>query len=164
MASADERLAALEDRLGKLEDQAAIYQLLACYGMAADSGLSERASLLWTEDGLYDLHTQTMNGRGDIVAELEGAWHQGLIHQGSAHVMGMPYVTIIGDNAVATSQSRLYRRDDDGAYRVLSCSANRWEFIRTPDGWRCTMRMSRKLDGSPQSHAVLAQGIAGDAP
>ncbi|MGE3245114.1 MAG: nuclear transport factor 2 family protein [Beijerinckiaceae bacterium] len=162
MKSAEERLAALETRLQKLEDQAAIYQLLACYGIAADSGSAERASRIWTEDGVYDLHSQIMDGRADIVAELEGAWHQGLIQRGSAHVMGMPHVSIDGDEAVATSQSRLYRREDDGTYRVLSCSANRWEFWRTPDGWRCSRRISRKLDGSAESHAVLAQGLRED--
>ena len=163
MAQTGDRLAALEKRLQQLEDIVAIHQLLACYGCAADSGSSERASQLWSEDGVYDLHSQVMNGRPDIIAELEGAWHQGLIHQGSAHVMGMPYVTVDGDTAVATSQSRLYRREDDGTYKVLSCSANRWELVRTAEGWRCARRLSRKLDGSAQSHRVLAQGVLDNA-
>ena len=162
MAGVEERIAALEQRLRRLEDQAAIYQILACYGPAADSGSSERASQLWTHDGVYDLHTQVMNGQQDIVAELEGAWHQGLIHQGSAHVMSLPYVTVSGDDAVATSYSRLYRREDD-AFKVLSCSANRWELTRTPQGWRVKRRTTRRLNGSPESHDVFARGVKEDS-
>jgi len=162
MTDLDGRLAALEQRLQGLEDKLAIYQILACYGVSADSGSSERASRLWTHDGVYDLHTQIMSGQQDIIDELEGDWHQGLIHRGSAHVMGMPLVSVEGDNAVATSQSRLYRREDDGSYKVLSCSANRWEFVRTQAGWRCKRRTSRKLDGSAQSHDILARGVNGD--
>ena len=161
MPSMEERLAAMELRLQLLEDQAAIYQILACYGPAADSGSSQRAAQLWTEDGVYDLHTQIMQGQQDIVNELEGEWHQGLIHQGSAHIMSLPYVTINGDEAVATSYSRLYRREDD-AFKVLSCSANRWELVRTAQGWRVKRRMTRRLNGSEDSHALFARGVRED--
>ena len=68
----------------------------------------------------------------------------------------MPHVVIEGDRAVATCHSRLYRREGD-AYRVISCSANRWEFARSEAGWQVTRRISRRLDGSQESHALLAQ-------
>ena len=157
MASIDDRLAALERRIRLLEDQVAIYQLMAAYGPAADSGSTERAASLWTEDGVYDLHARVMTGRGEIAQELEGEWHQGLIAQGSGHIVSMPHVVIDGDRAVATCHSRLYRREGD-AYRVISCSANRWEFARSERGWQVTRRISRPLDGSKDSHALLAQG------
>jgi len=120
-----ERFAALERRIALLEDQVAIYQLMAAYGPAADSGSTERATTLWAEDGIYDLHSRVMTGRGEIAQELEGEWHQGLIAQGSGHIVSMPHVVVEGDQAVATCHSRLYRREGE-AYRVISCSANRW--------------------------------------
>jgi ribosomal protein S19E (S16A) len=46
MANIDDRLAALERRIRLLEDQVAIYQLMAAYGPAADSGSTERATSL----------------------------------------------------------------------------------------------------------------------
>jgi hypothetical protein len=75
----------------------------------------------------------------------------------------MPKVEIAGDTAVATCHSQLYRREGD-AYRVLSCSANRWEFARGADGWRVTRRLSRQLDGSAESHAVLIGDLAAREP
>ena len=156
----DNRLHALEARVRLLEDQLAIYQVMAAYGPAADAGATDEAVALWTEDGIFDLHARAMVGHEDIARELEGEWHQGLIGRGSAHIVSMPKVAIAGDTAVATCHSRLYRREGDGDYRVISCSANRWEFARGPHGWRVTRRVSRQLDGSEGSHAVLTGAIA----
>jgi hypothetical protein len=161
MANIDDRLAALERRIRLLEDQVAIYQLMAAYGPAADSGSTERATSLWTEDGVYDLHARVMTGRDEIARELEGGWHQGLIAHGSGHIVSMPHVVTDGDRAVATCHSRLYRREGD-AYRVISCSANRWELARSERGWQVKRRISRRLDGSQESHALLASGVGAD--
>jgi hypothetical protein len=160
----DNRLHALEARVRLLEDQLAIYQVMAAYGPAADAGATDQAVALWTEDGIYDLHARAMVGHEEIARELEGEWHQGLIGRGSAHIASMPKVEISGDTAVATSHSRLYRREGDGDYRVISCSANRWEFVRSPQGWRVTRRVSRQLDGSAESHAVLTGDVAAPKP
>ena len=160
----DNRLHALEARVRLLEDQLAIYQVMAAYGPAADAGVTDQAVALWTEDGVYDLHARVMLGHEEIARELEGEWHQGLIGRGSAHIVSMPKVEISGDTAVATCHSRLYRREGDDGYRVISCSANRWEFARGPQGWRVTRRVSRQLDGSAESHAVLTGGVAAREP
>jgi ketosteroid isomerase-like protein len=159
MDTVDQRLHAMESRIRHLEDQVAIYQLMASYGPAVDSGSTDVATALWAEDGVYDLHSRVMVGRAAIAEELEGEWHQGLIAHGSGHIVSMPHLVIDGDAAVATCHSRLYRREGDG-YRVISASANRWEFVRGERGWRVTRRVSRRLDGSDGSHALLAQGVA----
>jgi SnoaL-like domain len=159
----DTRVHALEARVRLLEDQLAIYQVMAAYGPAADAGATDQAVALWTEDGIYDLHARVMVGREEIARELEGEWHRGLIGRGSAHIVCMPKIEITGDTAVATCHSRLYRREGDG-YRVISCSANRWEFARGREGWRVTRRVSRQLDGSAESRAVLTGGMAAGEP
>ena len=100
MANIDDRLAALERRIGLLEDQVAIYQLMAAYGPAADSGSTERATSLWAEDGVYDLHARVMTGRDELA--------------------------------------------------------------RSERGWQVKRRISRRLDGSQESHALLASGVGAD--
>jgi SnoaL-like protein len=159
MDTVDQRLHALESRIKQLEDQVAIYQLMASYGPAVDSGSTAAATGLWAEDGVYDLHSRVMVGRAAIAEELEGKWHQGLIAQGSGHIVSMPHIVVDGDHAVATCHSRLYRREGEG-YRVISASANRWEFARGGRGWQVTRRVSRRLDGSDESHTLLARGVA----
>src|SRR6476646_5003358 len=62
----DNRLQALEARVRLLEDQLAIYQVMAAYGPAADAGATDQAVALWTEDGIYGLHARAMVGHEDI--------------------------------------------------------------------------------------------------
>jgi hypothetical protein len=148
---------ALEKRLRRCEDQLALYQLIMSYGPAVDSGSSEVASHLWTEHGRYDAQVGSWSGRRAIASMIEGPAHQGLIHDGAAHVAAMPVLSIEGDNAVATCYFHLYVRDGDG-FRPWRVTATRWEFVRQPDGWRITARVNRLLDGGQEARELLARG------
>ena len=149
---------ALEARLRRCEDQLALYQLIMTYGPAVDSGSSEVASRLWTEEGVYDAQVGAWSGRQAIAGMIEGPGHQALIHDGAAHVAAMPLLSIDGDTAVATCYFHLYVRDGDG-FRPWRVTATRWEFVRQPDGWRITSRVNRLLDGGQEARALLARGI-----
>ena len=105
---------ALETRLRHCEDQLALYQLIMTYGPAVDSGSSEVASRLWTEEGLYDAQVGSWSGRQAIAGMIEGSAHQALIHGGAAHVAAMPLLSIEEDTAFATCYFHLYVRDGDG--------------------------------------------------
>ena len=97
MTDLEAAVSALQARVQHLDDQAAIYQLIANYGPAADSGWSEMAASLWTEDGIYDAQVGAWQGRPAIAGMIDGDTHQGYIHAGCAHVLTMPYITIDGD-------------------------------------------------------------------
>lgn len=154
-------VAALAARVADLEDRWALLQLVATYGPAVDSGRSEVVAGLWTEDGVYDVDTPgPLRGRGEIRAMVEGEGHQGLIHAGAGHVMSLPHIEVDGDRAVATNHSRLYTNRGDG-FGVWRVCANRWECVRTPEGWRIETRINRPLDGSEYPRALLGRGIAG---
>jgi hypothetical protein len=171
----EQRFAALETRLKELEDQVAIYQLMSAYGPLVDSGDAQATSKLWVADGVYDWGggstppapdvpvkegaVGAAYGRGAIAGMVRGPYHQEIIHGGAGHVIGLPHIVLKGDTAVATSYSRLYRRDGDN-FRVWRVGANRWEFVRTPDGWRVKMRINRVLDGAEEPRALLRSGIA----
>jgi hypothetical protein len=160
MEELGERIAGLEARIGALEDQVALYQLVASYGPAVDSGSDEAAAAIWVEDGTYDTIPRPLLGREDISAMVRGEGHQSLIENGCAHVMALPLLQVDGDRAVATGYSRVYLRDGDG-FRVWRASSNRWEFARTDEGWRATSRVNRALDGSEDARQILRDGVAG---
>jgi ketosteroid isomerase-like protein len=157
-SSGDARIQQLEDRLQSLEDELAVWRLVNSYGPAVDSGNSEAASGIWTEDGVYDIGSDTWSGRAAIAGMVEGEGHQGLIHEGAAHVMALPQVRLDGDTAVATGYSRVYRRVDDG-FRVWRVAANRWELVRTAAGWRCVRRTTRLMDGSQEPRSLIGRGL-----
>jgi hypothetical protein len=164
MSDLEARLRALEAEVARLRDQLEIYQLVTSYGPAVDAGLARRASELWTEDGTYDAQVGSWTGRSAIAGMVDGATHQGLIHSGCAHVIGMPHIRVEGDSAVVTCYARLYRHDPaaDG-FRVWRLTANRWELTRTSEGWRIRSRVNRQLDGSQEARDLLALGVGGPA-
>lgn len=158
MSDAEDRLAALEERVRLLEDQVELYRLISTYGPAVDTGSDQAAGALWDEDGAYEFDTSRLDGPAGISAMVRGETHQSLIRNGCAHILAMPVVTVSGDRARATGYSRVYRHVGDG-YEVWRVSANHWEFRRTPAGWKVTRRVNRTLDGSTEARDILRRAV-----
>jgi hypothetical protein len=151
---------ALEQRVGELEDRLAIYQLLFTYGPAADSGSAEAAANVFTADGVYDVgDLARMTGHDELQKMYEASGHQSLIKQGASHLTASPHVTINGDTAIATCYSYVFAHEG-GGYKVWRVSSNRWELVRTNEGWRVARRINRLLDGSPEARELLRRGVA----
>jgi hypothetical protein len=157
------RLDRLEAHVRRLEDQVAIYQLLASYGPAVDSRSGDAAADLWAPDGRYDFGGPPLEGRERIGGLVDLDTHAAYVAAGCAHVISMPVVRVEGDSAVATGYSRVYLRQGDG-WKVERASANRWELARTAAGWKVTNRINRLLDGAPEPRSLLAQGLAANTP
>lgn len=154
----DARLDRLEAHVRRLEDQVAIYQLLASYGPAVDSRSGEALSNLWAEGGRYDFGGPPLEGRDRVAGLVDLDTHAGYVAAGCAHVVSMPLVSVDGDDAVATGYSRVYLRSGDG-WKVERASANRWELVRTPAGWKVVNRIARLLDGTAEPCGLLARGF-----
>lgn len=131
-------------RLGALEDGAAIAALIASYGPLVDAGDAERVAALWTENGTYSVDGAVMAGRDEIAAMVRSRQHQGYIRRGCTHLLSAPTIELAGDTAGATCQSVLMVGGDDG-YAVLRLSINRFELVRTDDGWLIERRVTHKL-------------------
>jgi uncharacterized protein (TIGR02246 family) len=157
----EERLAALEQRLHRVEDELAISRLMASYGPLVDAGDAAAVADLWTEDGQYEVEGWHMRGRTDVAAMVQSPAHQGLIGAGSAHFLAPVWVDVDGDQAVAVCESILIRHSDDGGYRVWRAGANHVTLRRTAGGWRIVKRTSRALDGSQEARDLLAAGATG---
>lgn len=156
--SDNQRIAALESRLRRVEDRMEIIQLIASYGPAVDSRSSEATAALWTGNGCYDYGGPPLVGAkavGDLV-NLET--HLGYVARGCAHVLGVPMITLDGDRAVATGYSRVYVHHG-GTWTVARTSANRWELVRTGAGWKVGNRVNRLLDGSSEARDLLSAGL-----
>ena len=158
--SVEERLAALETRLQAAEDRLEIMRLVNSYGPLADSGSSQAAAELWTEDGAYDVggfhggpgHKNV--GHKNIKAIYDSAAHQELIHIGSAHFTGPLSIQVHGDTADAVGYSVVIKNEGDRWF-LWRAAINHWELVRTRDGWRIKVRYNRVLDGSEQSHDTM---------
>ncbi len=151
MASSDEALAL---RVERIERQLALYDLIASYGPAVDSGSAEATAALWNEGGSYDFGDAVLSGRSQIEAMVRGSRHQGLIGEGAAHMLGFPHVAIDGDRAVVTGYSQVCRHRE-GRFEVWRVSANRWELSWDGAGWRVDRRQAYLLNGQEAARALL---------
>ena len=151
----EERLARLEQRIQRLEDELAITRLVSSYGPLVDAGQAEAVAGLWAEDGTYDVEGWQMTSQADIRGMVESDAHQGLIGGGCSHFLGPAHVVVDSDEAVAVCESLLVRHRD-GGYIVRRASANHFVLRRGPDGWRIAHRTTRALDGSAAARSLLS--------
>jgi hypothetical protein len=87
--------------------------------------------------------------------------------QGMAHFTGLPHITINGDSATVISYLQILAPDQHGrvdalpghtpskGYRVHRLTANRWELVRTAEGWRIKRRTLRLIDDSEGARHIL---------
>lgn len=149
-------LAALAARVQRLEDERAVAAVIAAYGPLADQGDAAAVARLWTEVGTYEVvGFATARGRDAIAALIEGPTHRALMADGCAHLLGPVAVTVEGDAATAVGHSVVFRHDA-ARFVVERVSANRWQMVRTAEGWRVAARVNALLDGQAAARALLA--------
>jgi hypothetical protein len=154
----EERVAALEATVGRLNDHLEISRLIISYGPLADTADTlERAghvAALWTGDGCYDIGGIGLKVGREAIAQGFEETHFGMVPEGVAHVMGMPYIQLAGDKATAMSYSRVYRHEGDRFY-VWRVAANLWELVREAGGWKVSSRSNRLMTGSDETLALV---------
>ena len=146
----------MEQRLQRLEDREAIRDLIARYGPLADRGDADGVAALWTENGRYTIAGfGSATGHAEIAALITGATHQQLMADGCAHVLGPVSVDLAGDSAIAIGHS-IVLRWTGAQFEAARVAANRWDLVRTPDGWRVAVRENALLTGDAVARTLLA--------
>ncbi|MBV8737052.1 MAG: nuclear transport factor 2 family protein [Alphaproteobacteria bacterium] len=159
----------LEQRLRLIEDRLEIYNLIASHPPSADTAAGNYTASVWTEDGMFDRGAEfpRPTGRMAIAGGSSNPEHHRAIEQGIAHFAGLPYVRVTGDTAFAISYLQILVPDHMGpqfdvpnhgssrGFHIHRVSANRWEFVRTEEGWKIKRRTLRPLDGSEPAREIL---------
>ena len=165
----------LEERIRAIEDRLEIYNLIASHPPSADTAGSDHIAASWVEDGVFDRgeNLSSPRGRENIAKQVLSADHQAAIECGLAHFTSLPHVAIDGDSAVVTSYLQILVPQTQGdpvdvpnhgsskGFRIHRMTANRWELVRTAQGWRIKRRTLRQLDGSQPARNILRQAIGG---
>jgi hypothetical protein len=160
----EQRLATLEARVRKAEDQLEILNLLNTYGPLVDSATGGPAGDLWVPGGGYsftlpDGGTRRLEAPAEIAAMYDWPGHLDLVNTGCAHLTGTPKITVDGDDAQAVGYSFVVLREDERWF-VWRAAVNHWTLRRTADGWRIAERINRALDGSAESHETMRKIMA----
>jgi uncharacterized protein (TIGR02246 family) len=136
----------LAARIERLEAIEAIRNLIAHYGVLADSGDAAGVAALWREEGEYDVGGYGVaRGSAAIAALIESETHHSLMDAGCAHVLSPHHIELDGDRATAAGYSAVYRLAENGP-QVWRVSHNLWYLARESDGsWLVTRRINRPL-------------------
>src|ERR1700687_3939181 len=159
----------LEDRIRAIEDRLEIYNLIASHPPSAHTAGRDHVAASWVEDGVFDRGENLSNprGRNTIADHVLSAGHQAAIAGGLAHFTGLPHVAIGGDTAVDTSYLQILVPQTQGdpvdvpnhgsgkGFRIHRMTANRWELVRSAEGWKIKHRTLRQLDGLEPARTIL---------
>lgn len=162
----EQRLAELEARLRRIEDERAIERMLASYGPLVDAGEAEAAAAMWAPDGVYDVENWLMTGPDDVAAMVRSPDHQDFITTGCVHFLSPAVVTVHGDEAVAVCESTLLLRRAT-TYEPIRAGVSHFHLRRateSPHGWQIVKRITRLLDGTAPPRRLLSDGVAGRLP
>lgn len=151
-------LEVVNERLRRLEDHLAIYQVVCAYGYAVDGLNAEAVGDCYLASGVYAVgDVGRIEGRGPIAAITRSLGHLAYVEAGCAHMSSLPHVVIDGDRAVATCHTMVPMHGDAGFF-IGRLSASRIELERQCDGvWRISLRENFLLDGNPAGPALLAR-------
>jgi len=154
----DSTVASLVARLGKLEDQLAIYQVINGYGYAVDGLNAAAVGDCFVDDGIYAVgDIGEMKGRERIEAITRDPGHLKLVAAGCAHMSSVPHVVIDGDKAVATCHTMVPMHGENGFF-IGRLSASRIQLDRQGDGsWKIVHRQNYMLNGDPAGSALLGR-------
>jgi hypothetical protein len=159
----------LEQRIRAIEDRLEIYNLIAGHPPSADTGADYYTKFIYTEDGVFDRGPNLSGGTGNaaIAANLKSPGHQAAIAGGLAHFTGLPHIALDGDAAVVTSYLQILSPHKSGepievpnhgasrGYHIHRVVTNRWELVRTAEGWKIKRRTIRLVDGTEPSREIL---------
>jgi hypothetical protein len=174
MTSAEAKGRTVEERIRAIEDRLEIYNLIASHPPSADTGAKAYIQSIFAEDGVLDLGgAKTATGNETISDMSQRPAHQEAIRAGLAHFAGLPHVEIDGDRAVVTSYLQILAPHPTAepvevpahgvskGHRIHRVGANRWELVRTAQGWKIKRRAFRTLDGTEPALDILRQALAG---
>lgn len=170
-------MTSIEERLRAIEDRLEIYNLIASHPPSADTGTDAFTRSAYVADGEIDLGGgKGAQGNENIAAMVKTAGHQAAIAGGLAHFCGLPRIEIDGDTATVISYLQIitphpadepYEVPNHGVtngFRIHRVGANRWELVRTPQGWKIKRRTLRPLDGSEPAREILRGALAAYTP
>jgi hypothetical protein len=154
----EERLAALEAEVKAQRDHLEIQQLISSYGPVVDTAdgpeRAKKVAALWAEDGSYDIGGMHFCQGHDEIAAVFAERHFEQVKDGICHVMGLPYIRVDGDQAIALNYSTVFRPEGENFY-PWRVAANRWDLVRIAGKWRVKTRVNRLMNGDMPARDML---------
>ena len=162
----------IEDRIRAIEDRLDILNLIASHPPCADTAAQPTIQSMFLDDAVLDLGGgKAASGNKAISEIVTRPEHGEAIAGGLAHFAGLPHIALDGDRAVVTSYLQIltphptaepHEVPNHGVskgFRIHRVGANRWDLVRTADGWKIKRRTLRALDGTEPARELLRHAL-----
>jgi uncharacterized protein (TIGR02246 family) len=134
----------VEQRLQRLEDEAAIYRVMVEYAATQDARDFAGYAALFAKNGEWVNGKSVHKGREAIhrmLIDLYGAPPPGYVNNESYHITSNPQITVNGDRATARSRHLLVMRGPKGEPTPALAGRYEDELIREDGQWRILRRV-----------------------
>jgi len=149
----------MEHRLRRLEDQAAISDVLYKYAEALDYGDEQAFADCFTEHAVWEAHNavndsvMTYNGRASL--KVFAAGHTRAPELFHKHIMTSPRIRVDGDNATSQYYLLMLLAAPGGLAEIVTFGRYLDKFRREPDGrWRISHRRAEADAWNPMWGAL----------
>jgi hypothetical protein len=160
-------------RITTAEDKLEILTLLSGSAFSSDVALESYWKKMFTADAVFD-RGQGRQDKGieEILKIVNAPDQHEAIKNGMTHLAMLPHITLKGDSAIATGYLLIVMPDTAAShvnlpgkgvspgFSIYQLTVNRWELVRTTEGWKVTQRTVRSIT-SNDSHNILVNAIEG---
>jgi hypothetical protein len=158
-------------RVTATEDRLEILNLLAGSAFSSDVASEAYWKKMFTQDAVFDRGQGRQDkGQAEILKIVNDPTQKEASKAGMTHLAMLPHITLKGDSAVATgyllivmpdtaaSHVKLAGKGVSPGFSIYQVTINRWELVRTTEGWKVSKRTVRPLS-SDDSHNILGSAI-----
>jgi SnoaL-like domain len=159
-------------RITATEDRLEILNLLAGSAISSDVASEAYWAKMFTKDAAFDRGPKQDKGLDEILKIINDPNQKEAIKAGMTHLPMLPHINLYGDSAVATgyllivmpdsaaSHVKLAGKGVSPGFSIYQVTINRWQLVRTTDGWKVSQRTVRPLS-SNDSRNLLERAIEG---
>jgi uncharacterized protein (TIGR02246 family) len=143
----------LEQRVQRIEDEAAIERVILDYAVTLDARDFDAYVALFAKEGVWQNGATVRTGPEEIRAMLVGIYGEpdpGYVNTDSYRIVSNIEIELDGDRATARSRQLTIMRGENGAPTPVLSGVYEDEFVREDGAWKILRRVDRTIMPSPE--------------
>ncbi len=143
----------LEQRVQRIEDEAAIERVVLDYAVTLDARDFDAYVALFAEEGVWRNGNTVRTGPDEIREMLVGIYGEpdpGYVNTESYRIVSNVEIALDGDRATARSRQLTIMRGEDGAPTPVLSGIYEDEFVREDGAWKILRRVDHTVMPSPE--------------
>lgn len=152
-AQAQEAAPSLEERVQRIEDEAAIERIILDYAVTLDARDFDAYVALFAREGVWRNGNTVRTGPGEIREMLVGIYGEpdpGYVNADSYRIVSNIEIELDGDRATASSRQLTIMRGENGAPTPALSGVYEDEFIREDGAWKILSRVDHTIMPTPE--------------